>query len=70
MKDKKAKEKNITKPTPSQLWRDRLNATKSGASGAKSGSTLRKTAISTRNQFTQTASGSTDRKSRKGMRPG
>lgn len=70
MKDAPNKKAVSTKPTAGQLWRDRLNKTKATGPGAKSANTPGKAATSTRNKFTQTASGSTDRKSRKGMRPG
>ena len=56
-------------PTANQAWRDRLNKTKSATTGTKS-KNAKNAATAARNKFTQTASGSTDRKSRKGMRPG
>jgi len=62
--------KDTEKNAAGQAWRDRLNKTKSATSGTKSSATTKKAATVGRNKFTQTASGSTDRKSRKGMRPG
>jgi len=64
------KKKTVTaaKPAGGQLWRDRLNKTKpdtnrTGPAGATGDTDLR-------TRFQKTASGSTARKSRKGMRPG
>ncbi len=61
----KDKEKNAA----GEAWRDRLHKTKSAATGSKSKNSKNAATVA-RNKFTQTASGSTDRKSRKGLRPG
>jgi len=64
----KNKPEKTSTPT-GQAWRDRLNKTKSGSKPTKGTAKENATAKKT-NQFTQTASGSTARKSRKGLRPG
>lgn len=55
--------------TVAAAWRDRLSQAKSGAK-SKTGTSAAANAQNMQNRFNKTASESTARKSRKGMRPG
>lgn len=65
---KKTNQPADPKPSASQLWRERLLKQQSATEGVKH--TAGKADAQQRNRFANPASGSTARKSRKGLRPG